>query len=113
MENLLQKPLRKQTFSAHSSRKLTQSSIPIQQGIPSKSIYLFIVVYAVWGHLQTMWIIFWVFLTPPSPHVDYRGFFANPPYKPCGFFPTPPPFVSKISKNILFHKILLKNVYRL
>ena len=43
-----------------------------------------------WGHLQTMWIIFWVFLTPPSPHVDYRGFFANPPYKPCGFFPTPP-----------------------
>ena len=42
------------------------------------------------GHLQTMWIIFWVFLTPPSPHVDYRGFFANPPYKPCGFFPTPP-----------------------
>ena len=47
-------------------------------------------IFCLWGHLQTMWIVFWVFLTPSLPHVDHRGFLITPPCKPCGFFSTPP-----------------------
>ena len=47
-----------------------------------------------------MWIIFWVFLTPPSPHVDYRGFFANPPVNHVDS----PPLVLEFLKNVLILK---------
>ena len=55
----------------------------------NRLIYLLQKKILVRGHLQTMWIIFWVFLTPPSPYVDHHRFFANPPSKPCGFFTIP------------------------
>ena len=60
------------------------------------------------GHLQTMWTVFWVFLTPPSPLVDKHGHFGNPPPCPCGFFNDPPPlalFPKKFS-NYQFIAIL-------
>ena len=31
------------------------------------------------GHAQTMWTVFWTFLTPPPPLIDKRGHFSDPP----------------------------------
>ena len=53
---------------------------------------------------------------PPSPLVDKRGHFGNPPPCPCGFFNDPPPFgfiSKKIFKVPIYWKFKIQTYYKL
>ena len=47
--------------------------------------------FYVWGHLQTMWTVFWGFLTPPPPLWTNMDILGTPLPVHVDFSMTPPP----------------------